>query len=367
MSSADASSLSRRRLFWVLQIGGWAALGPLGITLNVLFGAPLPIAIAIGLGRQLAGFIASLGLWLAYRRWLKSPRTPLKLVLPALAFIGGATLLDALLFQLFFATLPPGFTTGPWGFVQFTSLFGRFLILGCWTALYFLLRQLLDRRDHELKLHRAETAAREAELATLRAQINPHFLFNALNSILAECDDNPRAVRTITRALADYLRSSLLHPGHHAPLDAELSAIAGYLGVEQSRFEERLVHTLDIEPAARTALAPTAVLLPLVENAVKYGMRTSPVPLRVAVTAHLRDGRLILSVENSGHWLEPQPDRPDSTQIGLANLRRRLALLHGDDARLTIQHDDRHVCVTVDVPVGHPPATPAATEPTRAA
>ncbi|WP_415908680.1 hypothetical protein [Oleiharenicola sp. Vm1] len=72
-------------------------------------------------------------------------------------------------------------------------------------------------------------------------------------------------------------------------------------------------------------------------------------------------------MENSGHWLEPRPDRPDSTQIGLANLRRRLALLHGDDARLTIQHDDRHVCVTVDVPVGHPPATPTAAETTRAA
>jgi LytS/YehU family sensor histidine kinase len=104
------------------------------------------------------------------------------------------------------------------------------------------------------------------------------------------------------------------------------------------------------------------VLLPLVENAVKYGMRTSPVPLRIAVTARLRDGRLILSVENSGHWLEPRPDRTDSTQIGLTNLRRRLALLHGDDAHLTIQHNDRHVRVTVDVPAGDPLAATAPSE-----
>ncbi len=361
MSHADASDLSRRRLFWILQIGGWIGLVPLSITLNALLGHPLKIAIAISLCRQFAGFLVTLGLWRTFHHWLKKTRTPSQLVLPALAAVGVATLLESVLSRSLFAALPAEFSTEPWNFLQFASLFGRFLILGFWSALYFLLRQLLDRRDHERQLHRAETAAREAELTTLRAQINPHFLFNALNAILAECDDNPRAVRTITRSLADYLRTSLLHPGHHAPLDAELSAIAGYLGVEQSRFEERLVATLDIEPAARHAVAPTAVLLPLVENAVKYGMRTSPVPLRIAVIARLRDGRLLLRVENSGHWLEPQPDRPDSTQIGLANLRRRLALLHGDDARLTIQHDDRHVCVSVDMPAGDPLPPPAAT------
>jgi len=366
MPSAGPPQLSRRRLFWILQIGCWAGIVPLAFTLNVLLGTPPQTALATSLCRQAIGFLVTLGLWRAYRHWLAEPRSPLRLVLPALGFIGLATLVDTLLFRLMAATLPLSIAAGPWNFTQFASLFGRFLALSGWSALYFLLRQLLERRDQELQLHRAMTAAREAELATLRAQVNPHFLFNALNSILAECDDNPRAVRTITRALADYLRTSLLHAGHHAPLDAELSAIAGYLGVEQSRFEERLTHTLDIEPAARTALAPTAVLLPLVENAVKYGMRTSPVPLRVAVAARLRNGRLILSVENSGHWLEPSPDRPDSTQIGLANLRRRLALLHGDDARLTIEHDDRHVCVIVDVPAGDPPAVSAATETSRA-
>lgn len=367
MPLAHASDLSRRRLFWMLQIGGWGALVPLSITLNALLGHPLKIAIAISLCRQAAGFVVTLGLWRTYHHWLTKARTPRQLILPALAAVGFATLVESVLSWSMLAALPPDFSTEPWNFLQFASLFGRFLVLGFWSALYFLLRQLLDRRDHERQLHRAETAAREAELTTLRAQINPHFLFNALNAILAECDDNPRAVRTITRSLADYLRTSLLHPGHHAPLDAELSAIAGYLGVEQSRFEERLVHTLDIEPAARHAVAPTAVLLPLVENAVKYGMRTSPVPLRVAVTARLRDGRLTLSVENSGHWLEPRPDRADSTQIGLTNLRRRLALLHGDDAHLAIQHDDRRVRVTVDVPAGDPLAATAPAEQSRPA
>jgi two-component sensor histidine kinase len=362
-----STQLSRRRLFWILQIGGWTGIVPISVTLNILLGIPPKIALVTGLCHQIAGFLATLGLWRAYRHWLAKTQSPLHLALPALGFVGLATLVDTLLFRLMAAVLSLHDMTGPWALTQFATLFGRFLALGGWSAMYFLLHQLFDRRDQERQLHRAETAAREAELATLRAQINPHVLFNALNSILAECDDNPRAVRTITRALADYLRSSLLHQGHHAPLAAELSTIAGYLGVEQSRFEERLVHTLDIEPAARAAIAPTAVLLPLVENALKYGMRTSPIPLRVAITARLRQNRLTLSVENSGHWLEPQPDRANSTQIGLVNLRRRLALLHGDDAHLTIEHDDRHVRVTVNVPAGDPLATSTATERPRPA
>lgn len=340
---------SRHRLFWQLQIGGWLLLVPIVSTVfaSIAFDDWGNIVLA-GIARQFLAFVLTLLLWRFYRRWPVGtfkllPHLP-SIVLACLL----ATALDGGLIELIrrLAHLPAASALAERG-----ALPVRFTLYLGWTALYFFLRQELESRDHELRLAQAETAVREAELATLRAQVNPHFLYNALTSILAECDENPRAVRAITTSLAAYLRSSLLQRHHQARFGEEIDAIIGYLRVEQARFEERLVHTFTIDPAARDALVPTAVLLPLVENAVKYGMRTSPTPLRIALTATLRDDRLSIVVENTGHWIEPRPTPSDSTQIGLANLRRRLALLHQDRATLSIQHDEKTVRVTVDLPL----------------
>lgn len=306
-----------------------------------------------GIARQFFSFVLTLLLWRLYRRW---PVATFKLLphLPAIVLACAvATVLDAGFIEL--VRRLADLASGP-ALAERGALPVRFTLYLGWSAMYFLIRQELETRDRELRFAQAETATREAELATLRAQVNPHFLYNALTSILAECDENPRAVRAITSSLAAYLRSSLLQRQHQARLAEEIDAITGYLRVEQARFDERLVHTLTIDPAARDALVPAAVLLPLVENAVKYGMRTSPAPLRVAIAAVVRDDRLSIVVENTGHWIEPRPTPSDSTQIGLANLRRRLALLHEDRATLAIEHDSQRVRVTVDLPLAANPA-----------
>ena len=339
---------SRRRLFWQLQIGSWLLVVPISTAFASIAFDDLGSIVLAGFGRQVLSFALTLLLWRLYRRW---PVATFKLLphLPTIAIAClAATAADAGMIELVrrLADLPAAPALAERG-----ALPVRFTLYLAWTALYFLLRQELESRERELRLAQAETAAREAELATLRAQVNPHFLYNALTSILAECDENPRAVRAITSSLAAYLRSSLLQRHHHAQFGEEVDAISGYLRVEQARFEERLIHTLKIDDAARHALVPTAVLLPLVENAVKYGMRTSPPPLRIDIAATLREDRLTIVVENTGRWIEPRPTPSDSTQIGLANLRRRLALLHQDQATLAIDHDAKRVRVTVDLPV----------------
>ncbi len=339
---------SRHRLFWQLQIGGWLLVVLISLGFASIVFDDWGNIVLTGIGRPLSSFGFTLLLWRIYRRW---PAATFKLLphVPAIVLACVvATAVESGLIELIrqVAHLAP-----PPPLAERGALPVRLTLFLAWTALYFLLRQELESRDRELRLAQSETAAREAELATLRAQVNPHFLYNALTSILAECDDNPRAVRAITSSLAAYLRSSLLQRDHHAPFGEEVDAISGYLRVEQARFEERLVHTLTIDEAARTVLAPTAVLLPLVENAVKYGMRTSPPPLRIDIFAAVRDRRLSIVVKNTGHWIEPRPTPSDSTQIGLANLRRRLALLHQDEATLTIHHDSKCVRVTVDLPV----------------
>jgi hypothetical protein len=339
---------SHRRLFWQLQIGGWLLMVTIATGfVSLVFNDWTNIALT-GVGRQIFAFFLTLGLWRYYRRW---PAETFKLAPHALQ-IALACLTVTVLEGMLVEAIRRAFDLPSVPLLaQRGALPSRLSLYLAWTSLYFMIRQELAARDRGLRLAHAETAAREAELATLRAQVNPHFLFNALTSILAECDDNNlRSAGAITRSLADYLRASLLQRTHHAPLGEEVDAIAGYLRVEQARFEGRLIHTFAIDDAARAAVVPTTVLLPLVENAVKYGMRTSPPPLRVAIAATLRDGRMTITVENSGRWLDPRPGASDSTQIGLANLRRRLSLLHGDEASLTIDHDAQHVRVTVSLP-----------------
>lgn len=345
---------SRHRLFWQLQIGGWLLVVLISLGFASIVFDDWGNIVLTGIGRPLSSFGFTLLLWRIYRRW---PAATFKLLphVPAIVLACVvATALESGLIEIIrqFAHLAP-----PPPLAERGALPVRLTLFLAWTALYFLLRQELESRDRELRLAQSETAAREAELATLRAQVNPHFLYNALTSILAECDENPRAVRAITTSLAAFLRSSLLQRHHEARFGEEIDAITGYLRVEQARFEERLVHTLTIDPAARDALVPTAVLLPLVENAMKYGMRTSPTPLRIAIAATVRDDRLSIVVENTGRWIEPRPTPSDSTQIGLANLRRRLALLHQDRATLSIQHDEKTVRVTVDLPLAANPST----------
>ncbi|WP_162525154.1 sensor histidine kinase [Rariglobus hedericola] len=339
---------SPHSLFWKFQIGGWLLFVPLatGFAL-VAFNDPGQIVLT-GVIRQVVSFGLTLALWCFYRRW---PADTFRLA-PHIAQIALActivTAVDTVLVEIIRATfaMEPASPLAQRGSVPL-----RLSIYLAWSSLYFMIRQELETRNRGLRLAQIELAAREAELASLRAQVNPHFLFNALNSILAECGDKAPAARAITRSLADYLRASLLQRDHHAPLGEEVDSIAAYLRVEQARFEEKLIYSFAIEPAAREALVPLTVLLPLVENAVKYGMRTSPPPLRIAITATRREDVLTLTVENSGHWFEPRPGAADSTQIGLANLRRRLALLHGDAAALTIHPDAHQVRIVVTLPV----------------
>lgn len=185
------------------------------------------------------------------------------------------------------------------------------------------------------------------ELKALLGQVNPHFLFNALGSILAVSDDT-RSVRELTLALSEYLRLSLQRRGDQEPLENELSALEGYLHVEKVRFEDRLQFLVNVDDESRRTLTPYALIQPLLENAIKYGQQTSVPPLRVRVEAHVTEGTLVLQVSNSGHWFPPT--QSGTTGTGLANLRRRLDLLYQGMARLDIETEGGEVRVMVRLP-----------------
>jgi hypothetical protein len=341
---------SRTSLFWLLQIGGWLVAVPVFVLVLLVVFADPATAVLIGFIRQAMGFVITLVLWAIYRRWppreFQFAQHAWKIALCCIfATLADVVLAEVIRHAFSLPVLPEFALRG--------SFFVRLALYVAWSALYFAIRQELESHAQELELARAEAANRDAELQLLRAQVNPHFVFNALSSIVGHADDNPAAVTEITYAVSDYLRYSLSQRAHRAPLGDELGAMTNYLRVERlNRGVQNLDWVIDATVAAGTALAPTALVQPLVENAIKYGLRTSPMPLKVRVQAEVVGDELVVVVENTGRWREPGEGDPaqESTGIGLANLRRRLVLLCGEKASLTVHTPEGRVRVEVRLP-----------------
>jgi len=187
----------------------------------------------------------------------------------------------------------------------------------------------------EAEAARAEADAVRAEAAALRLQLNPHFLFNTLNSIssLVTLGRKERA-ETMIQSLGDFLRASLhADPMADVSLAEEIETVDGYLAIESVRFGDRLAIEIEVAPGLSEAKVPNFILQPLVENAVKHGVAAARGPASLTVSATGTGDTLVLAVVNTretGSSVETQP----GTGIGLANIRQRLAIRYGDQASL---------------------------------
>jgi hypothetical protein len=180
----------------------------------------------------------------------------------------------------------------------------------------------------------AQVEAREAELRALRAQINPHFLFNSLNSISALTGSDPEAARRMCQLLGDFLRTSLTLGGReHVALAEEIGLAERYLAIEQVRFGDRLRVTRDVDPAALRCHVPPLLIQPLIENAVKHGVADRVDGGTIRIQAHRRDNLLEVTVENPR---DPEAPPRRGAGVGLDNVRRRLETLDPQRSRVDI-------------------------------
>ena len=229
----------------------------------------------------------------------------------------------------------------------------RWTIVSTAVLCYFL---LLHRKRHaqaQVQRLALEASARDAEIGRLRAQINPHFLFNTLTAISNRSTD-PR-VDNIILKLSDFLRYNLSHTGGEASFHEELKAMEDYLQIELMRFGSNLVVDWEVSPAARAALVPQPLLLPLLENAIKYGFETSLGVLRIKIAADVQGNEFRAKVENSGRWVEPISPAPRGTQIGLSNLKRRLELYYQGRAHVLQESLPEAVRITLTLPLKSAP------------
>jgi two-component sensor histidine kinase len=229
-----------------------------------------------------------------------------------------------------------------------------FTVLLAWSVLYFLIKYYQLFQEVQRRALKSAAMAHEAQLKMLRYQLNPHFLFNTLNAIstlILEQQTEP-ANRMVTR-LSSFLRHSLDNdPMQKVTLEQELAALKLYLDIEKVRFEDRLNLELDIPEEAASALIPSLLLQPLVENAIKYGIARSEDGGLLRIAARVFAGDLLLELSDNGPGVTlVDGEIPDANGVGLRNTRERLAELYGNHHSFRLSSTDPHgLTVNIRIP-----------------
>ena len=333
----------RSALGW-FQLYGWTVYG-VGTYLSVLTavgaGQWLPL-IWIKVLRTSLGFGASLVLIRLYRRVVGR-----SLGVHAVVILVASTALGALWVVTFLVALAlirgKPLSTVPWPRLARESIDYTF-VLFAWSGAYLTL-QLWRAAS------RAANRVTELELETLRYQLNPHFLFNALNSIRASIPADAFAARTMIGEMSRFLRHALeSSPTALMPLRQEIAAIDSYLAIERRRFQGRLDVDIHVDPAAEHVMVPGFLLHPLVENAIKHGLpgRGADQPMALRVVAVEEAGAIAIEVTNTG-VLGSRAPAAVGLGIGLRNVRERLERVFPDRASLELRQDGAWVKARIEI------------------
>ena len=353
----------------LLNVGGWALFG-IAMVIGWMDVLPWSAILATQPVYVLIGFLLSLLLGFVYDRLGVGPASFGRTLAIIVAASYAAGVLWALLFYYYrhfgaamihsaIIGAPSSLRFRPGWILDGALVNGALPLIG-WSLVRLGFQYNTALREQREQALRAAAAARDAQLKMLAYQLNPHFLFNTLNSIRALINEDRQRAREMVTALSGYLRYALVErPLHTALLEEEVESVRGYLAIEKVRFEERLDVRMDIDPATLRCEVPAFLLNPLVENALKHGAPDPGRPLVVRVTAWLVEpDRLRLMVENTGVWKgmrhsatdagDKEDDAPGG--VGLANVRARLRALHPGDHRVGMDHGHGRVRFHVELP-----------------
>ncbi|MEO9467581.1 histidine kinase [Parasphingorhabdus sp.] len=233
----------------------------------------------------------------------------------------------------FFANLAPASTRWPDFLV---ATFVHYLVLAGWGGIYLAFSHARATQAEMVRSRQLDQSTRESELRALRYQLNPHFVFNALNSVSSLIIDRKNSqAEQLVEDLADFMRVVLKEGSEHMiGLEQEIDQQVRYLQIEQVRFPDRLTYDVQIDENVRGWKIPALIIQPLIENAIKHGVASSSDPVRISISAQ-RDGpRLRLTVMNDGQ-IKRDLTMDRETGTGLTNIRERLSAVYGHEAALT--------------------------------
>ena len=340
----------REAIYWSAQIFGWSTYVLLaairGYLLDALNLGLLKFLITTFiLGILLSHLYRSFIIW---QKWdaLPLPALILRVLLSNIVIGFLFTLLQAGVSDLFFVENKK-LLVAPYEDVFFLAI-NWIVIFILWSAIYFAVKFLRNYRSEEIKNLKYEALKHEVELNNLKSQLNPHFMFNSMNSIRALIDEEPGSAKDAVTRLSNLLRSSLLTgKKKFIPLAEELKLVKDYLALEKIRYEERLITQIDIDPELMFCMIPPLMLQTLVENGIKHGISTLPEGGKLIIEARKGNEYYELSVLNSGNF-EPK-NNSSSTKVGLQNTRKRLKLLYGNHSKFSIENiqiDNRDFVLT---------------------
>jgi two-component system sensor histidine kinase AlgZ len=265
------------------------------------------------------------------------------LVAASLWLLSGTTLAWALALLPAFETLPDRLArAGPVVFLLGVLLY--LLVL----AMHYVLDASEKARGEERRAAELRTLAREAELLALRERLNPHFLFNSLNSIAALVAERPEEARSMCALLSDFLRTTLgMSERSSISLREELALAHRYLAVERVRFGDRLTVSENVDASTLDVAVPPLLLQPLFENAVKHGIGARLEGGVLSLVTRRSAGRVSIVVENPA---DAGAEKPAGAGLGLANVKRRVAACWGDAGYVGVRHHDGRFRVEIELP-----------------
>ncbi len=343
-------------LFWILQLFGWGAYS-LFLSFNIISPSNSPEKIYLKSITVLIGFLITLLLWRVNRRLIR-----LNISIHRLIFYA---VLSLLIFALFWLILDITISYYLSSLVKLEkdfilleninlirrSIIWYLLMLTPWSLFYFLINFWIEWNIQKRIATENKELYNEAKLIMLRYQLNPHFFFNALNSINALIDENKDAAKDMIYRLSEFLRYSFLSDTNPSvKLGDEITIMQQYFDIEKVRFEDKIRINIDIDPKTTDIIVPGLILNPIVENAIKHGMKTTALPLRINVVTKKTFEGLLIQISNSGQWVGQDISFDDINNIngiGLRNVYNRLKETYGSDFKLNILTNNETVKVNI--------------------
>ena len=340
---------NKNRLYWSMQIGGWSLYATIQIVASILISSNADVStqrILFLLYDALICFLVTHQFrnLIVYRQWLNLnlPRL-IPRVVASVFGLGAALYLLKILISIPLGIFNKTIVLDPITFLGQSVVYAFIFFL--WSVLYFIYNYF-ERYNKSLEY---EASVKEIELSNLKSQLNPHFIFNALNSIRALVEEDPQKSKLAINQLSNILRNSLMVEKRGLTrFEDELKMVKDYLGLEGIRFEERLRVEFSIATGSNDFLVPPLMIQTLVENGVKHGISKLTEGGLIQVTTDITGNELKIHIRNSGHYVNGIESHPG---LGLANTIQRLRLLYGDAAHFEIINEkDNFVLTEIIIP-----------------
>ena len=347
--------LSRKKVYWISQIAGWMFFVAVNLFIIASF-EELPwqrILVWIFLGVIGILFTHLLRRIIRKKNWLN---LPLKNTIPRILIASVIT--GAVIYAFVFAASYIAGTARHEEFNIARPIAGVVNLGGItllWCLIYFIVHYMENYKKKEIESLIWEAAVKDYELRTLKSQLNPHFMFNAMNSIRALIEEDPESAKVAITKLSNILRYSLqMERMERVPLEDEIETVKNYLDLERIRFEDRLKYKLDIDKSSEKIEIPPMMIQTLIENGIKHGVskqtKGGEIQLKSKIQSTPNGSKLKIEIRNSGHFSEEQ--LKNSSGFGVNNTKHRLNLLFGEKANFSIKNENGDtVLAEVEIPI----------------